>query len=167
MNSISPSAALAQIAAEIPAECRQDLVVVGSLAAGYCFFGNQSGMQVRTKDADCLLSPRFRAIQTGIAITEKLFDAHWAYHPTEAFPAPGTADTQDEDLPVARLKPPGFADWFIELLTVPESPEDLGKNMCAFLPKADTLAFAASASFPLPTTSPSKPSSAFASLGPN
>lgn len=29
---------------------------------------------------------------------------------------------------MARLQPPGSQDWFIELLTVPESPEDLGQR---------------------------------------
>jgi len=50
------------------------------------------------------------------------------FHPTEEFPAPGTADTPDKDLPVARLQPPGSQGWFIELLAVPESPEDLGQR---------------------------------------
>lgn len=81
-----------------------------------------------TKDADCLLSPRFRAVPAGIAVTEQLFAAEWTFHSTEEFPAPGTAETPDEDLPVARLQPPGSQDWFIELLTVPESPEDLDQR---------------------------------------
>ena len=34
-------------------------------------------MAVRTEDADCLLSPRIEAIPSGVAITEKLFDAGW------------------------------------------------------------------------------------------
>jgi hypothetical protein len=125
---ISPHAALAQVAAAIPEDCRENLVVIGSLAAGYFFFGDNPSLQVRTKDADCLLSPRIRAIPAGIAVTECLFAADWTFHPTEAFPAPGTVDTPDKDLPVARLWPPGSQDWFIELLTVPESPEELGQS---------------------------------------
>jgi len=128
MNLISPRATLEQLAAAVPEDCRENLVVVGSLAAGYYFFGANSQLQVRTKDADCLLSPRIRAIPAGIAVTEKLFSSDWSYHPTEEFPEPGNASTPEASLPVARLKPPGKQEWFIELLTVPESQDDLGKS---------------------------------------
>lgn len=128
MNLISPRAALEQLAAAVPVDCQENLVVVGSLAAGYYFFGENSQLQVRTKDADCLLSPRIRAIPAGIAVTEKLFSSDWRYHPTEEFPEPGDESTPEAQLPVARLKPPGQQEWFIELLTVPESQDDLGKS---------------------------------------
>ena len=128
MSLVSPRSALEKIAAAIPEDCRGNLVVIGSLAAGYYFFGDNASLEVRTKDADCLLSPRFRAIPAGIAVTEHLFAEHWTFHPTEEFPAPGTAETPDAMLPVARLQPPGSQDWFIELLTVPESPEDLDQR---------------------------------------
>jgi len=128
MSLIAPRSALEKIAAAIPEDCRENLVVIGSLAAGYAFFGDNAALAVQTKDADCLLSPRVRAIPAGIAVTEQLFAADWTFHPTEEFPAPGTAETPDAKLPVARLQPPGSPDWFIELLTVPESPEDLDQR---------------------------------------
>ena len=128
MSLVSPQSALEKIASAIPDDCRENLVVIGSLAAGYYFFGGDASLAVRTKDADCLLSPRVRAIPAGIAVTERLFAANWTFHPTDEFPVPGTAETPDAKLPVARLQPPGSQDWFIELLTVPESPEDLGQR---------------------------------------
>ena len=125
---ISPHAVLERIAANIPPDCRENLIVVGSLAAGYCYFSGDAEFQVRTKDADCLLSPRNRAIAAGSAIVDRLFAENWAFRPTDEFPQPGTANTPEADLPVARLEPPDSGDWFIELLTVPESAEDLGRR---------------------------------------
>ena len=125
---ISPRAVFKQLAAAVPKDCRENLVIIGSLAAGYYFFGDNPALYVRTKDADCLLSPRIRAIPAGIAVTERLFAAEWSFHPTDEFPAPGNADTPEKDLPVARLQPPGYQGWFIELLTVPESAEDIGQR---------------------------------------
>jgi hypothetical protein len=81
-------------------------------------------MQVRTKDVDCLLSPRVRALDAGKAITEQLFDEHWTYRVTDEWPGPGDASTPDDKLPVVRLNPPRSKEWFVELLTVPESSAD-------------------------------------------
>lgn len=121
---VAPATVLKEIADAIPADCRGNLIIIGSLAAGYHFFGNDPKLQVRTKDADGLLSPRIRALPAGIAITDRLFQEHWKYHPTEEFPAPGNAETRDSDLPLVRLEPPEGTGWFIELLTVPESVAD-------------------------------------------
>ena len=125
---VAPATVLKEIAEAIPADCRGNLIIIGSLAAGYHFFGNNPKLLVRTKDADCLLSPRIRALPAGIAITERLFQESWKYHPTEEFPVPGDATTLDSNLPVVRLDPPGGTGWFIELLTVPESAADRKKR---------------------------------------
>jgi len=127
-NRVIPSQALQQVAEAIPEDCRKNMVIVGSLAAGYYFFGGENTVAVRTKDADCLLSPRVQAIDAGIAIANRLIEDNWEYHPTEEFPEPGNEETGLDRLPVVRLKPPGQTEWFIELLTVPEGPQDLGKK---------------------------------------
>ncbi len=127
-DQIIPQKALQQVAEAIPEDCRQYMVIVGSLAAGYYFFGGQNTVAVRTKDADCMLSPRIKAIEAGRLIANKLIESDWEYHGTDEFPTPGKPETDLERLPVVRLKPPGPTDWFIELLTVPEGPQDLGKQ---------------------------------------
>ena len=63
--------------AVIPHDFRQNIIIVGSLAAGYYFFADKPKIQVRTKDVDCLLSPRIRAIPAGQAIADRLFAEKW------------------------------------------------------------------------------------------
>jgi hypothetical protein len=70
---ISPSVVLKQVAAAIPEDFRQNIIIVGSLAAGYYFFADNPKLQVRTKDVDCLLAPRIQAIPAGQAVADRLF----------------------------------------------------------------------------------------------
>jgi hypothetical protein len=84
--------------------------MVGSLAAGYYYRKQLRGMDVHTKDADCLLSPRVAAVKAGVAITERLLDAGWTYHRTPEHPTVGTDSAPDNRLPAVRLSPPG-PDW--------------------------------------------------------
>lgn len=128
-KSISPHSALEQIANAIPADCREHIIVVGSLAAGYRYFGKSSGLQVRTKDADCLISPYVTAIDKGALMVERLIEEGWEYHPTNDFPHPGDEKTPNDKLPVARLRPKGSGDFFIELLTVPENSDMEGRDV--------------------------------------
>lgn len=125
---ISPSAVLKQVAEAIPADFRQNIIIVGSLAAGYHFFGEHSKLQVRTKDVDCLLSPRIEAIPAGKAVADRLFAEHWQLRAEGDWGKPGDANTPLDKLPVVRLHPPGSTEWFIELLTVPESESDLDRK---------------------------------------
>jgi hypothetical protein len=121
---ISPAEALKEIAEAVPAGCHDNIVIIGSLAAGYHYFQNQQDMGVRTKDADCLLFPRENAREAGIAITETLLDANWRFRPDGRWSAPGNKTTPDTALPAVRLQPPSRSAWFIELLTVPETSSD-------------------------------------------
>jgi hypothetical protein len=128
MQTVSPAKVLREIAEAMPGNCRDKVTVIGSLAAGYYFFKDQAEMEVRTKDADCLLSPRVEAIPSGIAITDQLMDAGWTYNPASGCTGPGDAKTPDAKLPAVRLLPPGKTEWFIELLTVPENSDTRGRR---------------------------------------
>ena len=113
---ISPRDVVARIAEAIPAAARDRVILIGSLAAGFHFFGDDADPIVRTKDVDCLLAPRVRAMGAARDIAESLLAAGWTYHPVKAFLAPGSSVTPSRDLPVVRLDPPGGSTWFLELL---------------------------------------------------
>ena len=128
-KSVSPGAVLAEIVKAIPEECKENMIIIGSLAVGYHFFIEDENMAVRTKDADCLLSPRIEAVHAGESITEKLFASDWSLSKIGKWTKPGDENTPTELLPAVRLNPPGNPDWFIELLTVPESPSDRERKL--------------------------------------
>lgn len=133
MNEIKPWRVLEQVADAVPEETRENIVVIGSMAAAYAYFGDQDRMAVRTKDIDCLLKPQGEASAKGETITRKLLDAGWRRLLKGKYQTPGTAETPDVSLPGVRLYPPGIDPesenaWFIELHTEPESPKDTGKR---------------------------------------
>lgn len=125
MRHVSPSEVLAVVADAVPEECRANIIIIGSLAAGYHFFGEDPNKAVRTKDVDCLLEPFDAAVPAGQNILRRLTDAGWKQRETGKHATPGDERTPVEALPAVRLYPPG-ADpdsedaWFIELLTVPD-----------------------------------------------
>ena len=77
LEPIAPAQALRELAEAIPEDCRDRIIIIGSLAVGYHYFGAQAEMVVRTKDADCLLSPRSTAVAAGVAITTRLLEDGW------------------------------------------------------------------------------------------
>lgn len=133
MSRVSPKEVLSQVAAAVPTACRENIVVIGSLAAGYHFFGDDPAKAVRTKDVDCVLVPFQAAVGAGQSIARQLIDAGWQQRKDKDQLQPGDADTPVDQLPAVRLYPPGVNPeaeeaWFIELLTVPESTENEGRK---------------------------------------
>jgi hypothetical protein len=133
MSQVSPFQVLSAVATAVPASCRENIVVIGSLAAGYHFIKNDPTKAVRTKDVDCVLAPFNAAVGAGQSITRQLLAAGWTRRMQGDHQEPGDANTPENELPAVRLFPPGvdpnFEDaWFIELLTVPESSEDHGRK---------------------------------------
>ena len=126
IQELSHKTILALIGNAIPPELHSNMIIIGSLAAAYALFDDQSGEGVRTKDVDCMLSPSAKAIPVAKDVTQKLLNNAWTYRPSKGFPAPGTQEVATEDLPLVRLNPPGETEWFIELLC-PPSANNQGK----------------------------------------
>jgi hypothetical protein len=128
MNLVSPAKVLDQVNAAIPVEYRNNVIIIGSLAAGYYFFGDDDSRAVRTKDIDCVLSPRIAAVQAGEVTAQTLLDSGWTRRSEGGWDKPGTAETPSRDLSAVRLFPPGSHEWFLELLAVPESEQSEAKT---------------------------------------
>lgn len=127
MEELAPSQILAELARAIPLDLRCNLVVIGSLAAGYQLFGDQPGAQVRTKDADGVVRPRQRAVEASRTMAERLLAAGWQHRQAGDFGQPGARETPEDRLPAIRLHPPDHRDWFLEFLTLPE-PATVGRQ---------------------------------------
>lgn len=119
MNEISPTKVFERLSESIPKDCHDNILIIGSLAAGYHFYKDQL-KQVRTKDVDCVIIPRSQAIISGQKVTDTLLNTDW--HPVKEgdFSDPGNAETPDDQLPAVRHYPPNSTEYFVELLTVPE-----------------------------------------------
>lgn len=126
IKELSHQTILALIGKAIPQELQGNMIIIGSLAAAYSFFDEQSGEGVRTKDVDCMLSPGTKAVPVARDVTQKLLDNAWTYRPSKEFPTPGTKKLAAQDLPLVRLNPPGATEWFLELLC-PPSASNQGK----------------------------------------
>lgn len=112
---------LANIAGAVPIEVRSNIIIIGSLAAAYWLFRGKERVVVRTKDADCVLSPPISAVEKGQAVVETLLNSGWRPEIQGKFGKPGTAKTQVDELPAVRFYPPGDSEWYIELLMEPSS----------------------------------------------
>ncbi len=128
LNPVSPVEVLRKIAEAVPEDCRDNIIIIGSLAVGYHFQAQLGGMAVRTKDADTLLSPNIEASAAATRITEKLLDTGWQIRKDKNWDTPGDENTPVGELPVVRLHPPGITDWYIELLTVPDGTALRSRN---------------------------------------
>jgi hypothetical protein len=128
MRSVIPRNVLQEISNAIPEACKKNVTIIGSLAVGYCFEDQIVGIAIRTKDADCLLSPRVEAVNAGRAITEELIESGWHLKEDGEWGKPGNDTTPLGDLPVVRIFPPKSSEWFIELLAVPTSPAEFEKK---------------------------------------
>lgn len=125
---LTPDDVMRQIAGAIPESVRVDIIIVGSLAAGYHFFGGTPDA-VMTKDVDCLLSPNVRAVENSKTVAERLLGNGWQLREYNNFDRPGDAQTPTSELPFFRLTPPDNPDWFLELNASPPAGQSENKRV--------------------------------------
>lgn len=130
---VNPEKILRQVADAVPADVKENIIIVGSLAAAYWLFKGQTTFGVRTKDIDSVISPHVEAVEKGTVIAEKLLAKGWTPRAEGDFPQPGTASTPDASLPAFRLFPPGESVWFLELLTEPATVEQTERTFTRFI----------------------------------
>lgn len=130
MPALSPTVVLQQVSDAVPESCRPYIIIIGSLAAGYHYFGDDGARAVRTKDVDAMFSPNAKAIGAAREVTEALLQARWVLNAGGDFSEPGNAETPDQLLPLVRLKPPDQPAWFLELLGAPREnePDESGRR---------------------------------------
>jgi hypothetical protein len=120
------------VASALPADVRGNVIIIGSLAAGYHFFAGDGVRAIRTKDVDCLFSPHSKAIAAAAEVTDKLIEARWTLNQGRKWNQPGRKEDAVGDLPLVRLRPPveTEAPWYLELLSAPPAfnPGVLGKD---------------------------------------
>ncbi|MBS0448122.1 MAG: hypothetical protein JSR59_19495, partial [Proteobacteria bacterium] len=123
--SLSPSKVLTQVAGALPADVRSNVIIIGSLAAGYHFFAGDGARAIRTKDVDCLFSPHSKAIAVATEVTDQLIKADWELREDPDWGEPGNEGDSEDKLPMVRLRPPGgtTSPWFLELLSAPPAFE--------------------------------------------
>lgn len=120
MNSVTavdPRDLFARLARELPAEVRNHVFVVGSLAAACHHADRIEGGRVRTKDADLVIHPASE-IAPAALIAAHLRGLGWRQKPGDR--PPGGPTTPAQELPAIRLYPPHHQDYFVEILIVPE-----------------------------------------------
>lgn len=131
MTPLTPDAVMAQIAAALPEDCRPNVIIIGSLAAGYHFFSGDAQRSIRTRDVDCMFSPHAKAVAAAEKVTERLLETEWKPRKEGDWAEPGNEHTPDDKLPLIRLKPPGAeggSDWFLELLGAPDENSEQAKT---------------------------------------
>ena len=127
---MNPASVFREISDAVPPGCRRHIVVVGSLAAGYHFFGEDRSSLVHTRDVDCVLEPHENAAAAGQRIARWLLDARWQLGTKSQRSNPADQDTPANELPGLRLFPPDVdpqaaGSWFLELLAVPDLTVDV------------------------------------------
>ncbi|MBU3548046.1 hypothetical protein [Polynucleobacter sp. P1-05-14] len=118
---LQPNDILKQVADALPEGSRENIIVIGSLAAGHYFSQILHHGGIRTKDVDCMLWPNASVKVLASKVAEELIEHGWQLKLTGAHPQSYDEDTKIENLPLVRLHPTGEDKWFLELLNSPNA----------------------------------------------
>ena len=124
MSQLDPRAIFALIAAQVPNDLHDHLLIIGSLAAAYHYRERLLVDTVNTKDADVVVQPA-GALDECRIIATRLLDAGWERR-RGCVPAK-TSDAVDGHH-VIRLHPPGTDLYFVELLAFPDDQQQVPKQ---------------------------------------
>jgi hypothetical protein len=125
MNILDPTLLFDLIAAHVPKDLHQNILVVGSLAAAYHHRDKLGIDGVNTKDADVIVQPA-GAIDQCREIAIRLLDEGWR-RVDRCRPWP--ENHPEEKLEAVRLYPPSSDAYFIELLGMPDREQTAPKIM--------------------------------------
>ena len=98
-NELTPAQVMDQVVQAIPEACRSNVIIIGSLAAGYHFFGNDLEQGDPQEGCRRMFSPHAMAAGAAREVTETLLAADWTVRREGEFGEPGDANTPDDKLP--------------------------------------------------------------------
>lgn len=133
MNRLDPELLFDLLEAHLPAQVREHVLVVGSLAAAMSYRDQLRERGVNTKDCDVIIHPA-GALPEATRLAATLLDGGW--RPLSKC-TPGSKADPISKLSVVRLNPPSSEAYFIELLGLPEPTQTVGKEMIPFEVKGD------------------------------
>ena len=121
LKMLSPGDVLKRVSDALPDQSKQNMIIIGSLAAGYYFSHTLRNVGVRTKDVDCMIWPHASAKVLVREVAEELIEHGWKLEVAQAYPISYDENTEIEKLPMVRLRPAGEVEWFLELLNSPNA----------------------------------------------
>lgn len=119
MSQLDPAAIFGLIAAQVPKDLHDHVLIVGSLAAAYGYRERLRIDTINTKDADVIVQPA-GAIAECRTIATRLLDEGWRRQ-RGCVPSSTRAGVDSDQ--VIRLHPPGTDAYFVELLAFPEDDQ--------------------------------------------
>ncbi|MDP3236851.1 MAG: hypothetical protein Q8N26_28915 [Myxococcales bacterium] len=128
MNRLDPELLFDLLEAHLPAQVREHVLVVGSLAAAMTHREQLRERGVNTKDCDVVIQPA-GALPEATLLATTLLEAGWR---PLAKCKPGVKSDPVSQLSVVRLNPPTSDAYFIELLGLPGPTQSDAKVMIPF-----------------------------------